>query len=93
VSVAGARWTVGEPGDSVLVGDWNCDGIATVAVLRPASGEVFVFDGWAATGTDLVATAVPSVAGARTAEAVDRDGDGCPELMVSLVDGRDVEVD
>jgi hypothetical protein len=93
VSVEGARWTVGESGDSVLVGDWNCDGIATVAVVRPGSGEVFVFDGWAATGTDLVATAVPSVAGARTAVAVDRDGDGCPELMVSLADGRDVEVE
>ena len=35
------------------MGDWNCDGVATVAVVRPGSGEVFVFDGWAATGADL----------------------------------------
>jgi hypothetical protein len=54
----GLRFSVGPPrspagdgdgdahGDVVLVGDWDCDGVATVAVWRPAAGVVFVFEGW-----------------------------------------------
>ena len=30
-----ARWTLGEPGDLVAVGDWDCDGEASAALLRP----------------------------------------------------------
>jgi hypothetical protein len=46
----GLRFSVGDPGDVVLVGDWDCDGVATVGVWRPGTGEAFVFDGWAAAG-------------------------------------------
>ena len=48
----GLRFAVGSPedGDVVLVGDWDCDGIATVAAWRPSSGDLFVFDGWAGPG-------------------------------------------
>ena len=42
-----ARWTLGEPGDVVAVGDWDCDGEASAALLRPASGDVFLFATWA----------------------------------------------
>jgi hypothetical protein len=92
VEVAGARWAVGQAGDEMLVGDWNCDGVATVAVVRPATGEVFVFNGWADTGADLVATAVPSVSDARSASARDEDGDGCPRLVVTGAAGERTEV-
>jgi hypothetical protein len=47
VEAAGQRWALGEPGDTVAVGDWDCDGLATPAVYRPSSGEVFVFSRWA----------------------------------------------
>jgi hypothetical protein len=47
LTVAGARYEVGEPGDEAAVGDWGCDGQPTLALLRPATGEVFVFDRWA----------------------------------------------
>ena len=46
VEVNGAVFTVGEKGDVVRLGDWNCDGRATVALLRPESGALFAFDGW-----------------------------------------------
>lgn len=30
----------------VLVGDWDCDGVASLGLYRPATGEVELFDGW-----------------------------------------------
>jgi len=53
----GLRFSVGEPGDAVLVGDWDCDGVATAAAWREADGVafVFVFDGWAGAGEELPA--------------------------------------
>jgi hypothetical protein len=87
VTAGTARWAVGEPGDQLLVADWDCDGVATVAVVRPASGEVFVFGDWSDAAADLVATAVPDVSGAIAGEAVDDDADGCPALVVDTADG------
>lgn len=82
---AGARYAVGDPGDAVAVADWDCDGIATPAVVRPSSGEVFVFDGW---GADVEVTATTVVAGA--VEPV--VADGCPALAVRTQDGREEPV-
>ena len=36
---------VGEAGDRVLLGDWDCDGVASPAVYRPATGEVLYASG------------------------------------------------
>ena len=47
VVVDGARYDVGAPGDAVAVADWDCDGTDTPAVVRPSTGDVFVFDAWA----------------------------------------------
>ena len=41
------RFTLGEPGDIALLGDWQCRGNFTPAIYRPSTGQVFVFDGWA----------------------------------------------
>src|SRR5690606_1469011 len=49
----GARWSIGQPGDLAALGDWDCDGEATPALLRPSTGEVFVFREWAAEGDPL----------------------------------------
>lgn len=51
----GLRFSVGEPGDVVLIGDWDCDGVATAAAWRKADGVAFVFDGWAGAGEELPA--------------------------------------
>lgn len=64
VEVDGVRYGVGEPGDVLAVGDWDCDGTATVAAVRPSTGEVFVFDGWG----ELTVPAVTTVPGAAGAE-------------------------
>ena len=41
------RYAVAEPGDRVLVGDWDCDGTDTPAVVRD-DGTTFLFDGYGA---------------------------------------------
>ena len=81
----GRTWQVGEPGDLVVTAAWGCGSEATAAVVRPASGEVWVFGGWAAAGEELAAVPVTRVAGGVRAEAADSDGDGCTDLVV----GRD----
>ncbi len=40
------RYRVGRPGDELRVGDWDGDGLATVALLRPPAGELWLFPGW-----------------------------------------------
>ena len=87
VEIDGVRYGVGRSGDVLAVGDWDCDGIATVADVRPATGEVFVFDRWAAEEDEVVVTPVTTVAGAVDVDAADPDGDGCPALVVVDGDG------
>ena len=45
VAVDGAHYPVGEAGDQLAVGDWDCDGIATLALVQEA-GRVYVFESW-----------------------------------------------
>lgn len=87
VSAAGTTWVVGRPGDAVVVADWDCDGTATVASLRPSTGEVFVFDRWVAAGDELTVRASTTVPGADTLRARDDDGDGCATLTATAPDG------
>ena len=44
----GHRYGVGAPGDFVQTGDWDCDGRATPAIVRPSTGHVVLFDAWPA---------------------------------------------
>ena len=37
---------LGEAGDQVVLGDWNCDGVDTPALYRRAAGQVQYFDVW-----------------------------------------------
>ena len=91
VEVGGARYAVGQKGDQVTVGDWDCDGRATVALLRPGTGEVFVFPGWAEPGHDLTVSAVQTVTAARRLIAASGEGE-CPALVVETATGQRVEV-
>lgn len=75
----GRRWSVGRPGDIVVVGDWDCDGVATIAVVRPGTGEVWAFTDWSPAPARPLAT-VPR---ATSAEA--RSDGRCDRLAV--VDG------
>ncbi len=90
VQVGDRRYAIGLPGDVIAVADWDCDGQATPALLRPDSGEVFVFGRWA-TDADVVAVPVARVAGAVTLIA-EVDSTGCPTPVVGRPDGSAVPV-
>jgi hypothetical protein len=81
----GHRWTVGEPGDVVVVGDWNCDGTGTPAVVRPTTGEVWLFSAWTPEPD-----AERTVDGAATA-TVEHD-ERCDRLVVQTDDGQSTTV-
>lgn len=59
----GERWTVGQAGDVVVVADLRCAGDPVPAVLRPATGQVWVFDGWAASGEPVAGSVLATVPG------------------------------
>lgn len=52
------RFVVGEPGDLAVVGDWDCDGLATPGVYRRDAGRAFMFDRWAVRGAPLPSSSV-----------------------------------
>jgi len=88
VEVAGRRYQVGEVGDVVVVGDWRCEGSPEAAVLRPTTGDVFLFDGWAAPGEQLAAPAVARIDSAVDLVAEAAAPGTCPTLTAVLADGR-----
>jgi hypothetical protein len=89
VEIDGERWTVGQPGDLVAVGDWDCDGTVTPASYRPATGDVFVFTTWAADGEPLTVEAVAQVADGRSLVVDERAGPtGCDVPVVELASGQ-----
>jgi hypothetical protein len=91
IAVGTQRFAAGGPGDRVAVGDWNCDGVATPAVLRPASGALFVFDEWATEDTEISVSPAHTIVGA--VDLVGRNrGDGCSTLVVIRGDGTEEEV-
>jgi hypothetical protein len=84
LTVAGTRYRLGLPGDEVLVDDWDCDGTATPALLRPSTGEVFVFPRWIESGETTVSP-ILQVAGADDLVS-DAPAGGCPTLSVRTGD-------
>jgi hypothetical protein len=91
VVVGTQRFTAGEPGDRVAVGDWDCNGTPTVAVLRPSTGAVFVFDEWATARSDISVPATTRAPGAVDLQTRTRD-DGCSALVAVRPDGTEQEV-
>jgi hypothetical protein len=87
---AGQRWALGQSGDLVAIGDWDCDGQPTPALLRPSTGSVFVFAKWADAGADETPDLVDRVEAATSLTVTDVDRDGCDELVVGRAEGEDV---
>lgn len=85
VTWAGARFGVGRHHDVVTVGDWDCDGTATPGVVRPATGDVFLFDRWASPGQPVTVAAALRVEGARLLIAPSAD---CRTRLVVAGDGE-----
>jgi hypothetical protein len=92
VRAGAARWTLGQPGDLIAVGDWECDGRAAPALLRPATGDVFVFPGWAAEGEPVTVEARDRLPGA-VAIRGEPTADGCDDLVVDLGSGATATVE
>ena len=92
VLTAGAvRMRLGAAGDQVAVGRWTC-GAAAVALLRPATGEVFRFDGWATAGRAVPAVALGRVDGAEAVHAAARPQSQCDDVVVTRRSGAPVIV-
>lgn len=85
------RFELGEPGDVVAVGPFRCDGDALPALLRPTTGEVFVFDRWAAPGHDVSVQPLGAVPGA-TALVAEELSNGCATLVATRADGTSESV-
>lgn len=81
----GRRYGVGQPGDKAVVGDWNCDGNPTLALLQPSNGVIAVFASWPAPSQHLEAGYVTVVEGA-TDLRNDPSG-GCDQLRVTHAGG------
>jgi hypothetical protein len=87
-----ARFSIGEAADRVATGRWACEPPATLGVLRPATGTVFVADRWPGEDSDVTLRQVAAIAGAVDITAADTDGDGCDELVVRRADGSSTSV-
>ena len=91
IQAGSARFQAGEPHDQVAVGDWDCDGIATPAVIRPSTGEVFVFARWASSNRPITmgpTAVIPDATRPATTVAP-----SCGPLVVQRADGSSTSVD
>ncbi len=90
VEFDGQRYAVGQPGDLAAVGEWLCDGRATVVLLRPSTGGLYLFDRWASLGSTSTARPSTVIPDGRSLGTDSRRTDGCPRVVVGLADGRSV---
>ena len=91
MSHGGQHFTVGTSADLVMQGDWDCDGSPTLALLRPTTGALFVFDTWADDAHDVTVSPTTYVATGATLQTV-HDG-ACDRLLVIHPDGSEEEVE
>jgi len=92
LTVGGSRYAVGEAGDVVATGRWWCAG-PTLAILRPATGEVWVWTRWPTGPDPISATLVGTVTGSTTLSAgPDHDNPACDDLVVGRPGGPGTEL-
>jgi hypothetical protein len=80
------RIALGQPGDQVVLGDWDCDGIDTPALYRATVGEVQYFDAWPEVEQEQNppdrTEAVPA-GGTASLERATGEGDDCDVVVVA----------
>jgi len=82
VTVNHQPYEVGQTGDQLVLGYWNCTTPRTVALLRPSTGKVFVFDAWPSPNTQVTPRLVGTVTGARGLDVV-HQANSCDLLRVA----------
>ncbi|MFO7778199.1 MAG: protein kinase [Nitriliruptoraceae bacterium] len=76
------RWELlADAGDQLLFGDLSCDDRDAPVLYRPATGELFVFDGLVAPGEEITVTGRPS-GGIGGRATVVTDSAGCDRIEV-----------
>lgn len=91
------RFRLGAPGDQVVLGDWDCDGIDTLGHYLRSDGLVHYYDGWAAEANEPLdpfrETRVAADGDASVVSAEDNEGDGsgeaCEEEIRVTEEGED----
>ncbi len=78
---ATGRYQVGLAGDVVVVGRWLCGPTAYPAVLRPGSGDIWIFSSWPSPGHPVGGRLAGRVPTARTLQ-VRPERSGCDRLQV-----------
>lgn len=82
----GGRWTLGTSSDRSVLGDWDCDGVTTPALVQP-TGDVWVIDSWP-TGDEATARFVTNVG--PLGDATVEHASGCDALVITTADGHKV---
>jgi len=72
-----AHFAAGQAGDIAAIADWSCDGVATLGIFRPSTGNWFEFDTW-----DERASATPTTLDGGSFLWVSTDEDGCAAAVL-----------
>ena len=90
VRINGETFTVGNGGDKLALGRWTCTDQYTLGLLRPSTGQIYVFKTWPERGQDALPQAISQVDNA-TAIAAASFGN-CDRIAVTT-SGRTVTID
>ena len=85
------RFEAGTTGDVIALGDWDCDSVATPALLRPESGDIFVFNEWPDLGEPIESKPVTRDRDVVAIEA-EAGPDDCDRLMTRDANGHLTEL-
>lgn len=89
--LAGERYEVGEPGDAFVVGRWTCLQ-PMLALLRPKTGEIYVFDIWPASDAQVNGRKLASVNDpAISMQAIQHDA--CDWMSITKSDSTQIQID
>ncbi len=82
----GIRYSIGDRDDLITVGDWNCDGVATPALVTVPEGQVFLFPVWEGDAGSVTAPQLRVWPDPRSLQV--RSGPTCDSLVVLAASGR-----
>lgn len=85
IKVNDETFTVGNPGDSLAIGRWKCTSGQHLALLRPSTGQVYVFDNWPARGETASPRQVETIKGARSIASA--SAKSCDRIAVTTARG------